>query len=209
MIKIIIIDDHEIVLLGLRLLFEQHKDFTVCATCTTISQSHDIIGFHRPHVVLIDMKLPDGDGISAGQHIKQNFPSIKVVLLTAFESNTLKLEATRANFDGFLLKSIHSNELVQSIRNIVYSVDTDTPYFSESILQPVSKLTVKDSLNLSAQQIRILSLVALGKTNHEISDELNCSEKTIRNQLTTIYQNINVSNRSEAIIFWIRYQMVD
>lgn len=207
MIKLMIVDDHDIVLFGLKTLFEKKSDFVICATAKNAQEAFEKVTLYQPDVILLDMRLPDCDGITVGNKIKQISPNIKVILLTAFDNNLIKLEAQRANLDGFLLKHINSEALYKSVKDIANS--TEVLKDSIGTIYPMGKISMKGQLNLSEKEIEILNLISLGKTNKEIAHQLNSSDKTIRNQITNLYQKINVTNRSEAIILWMRMQMLE
>ncbi|NLV88565.1 MAG: response regulator transcription factor [Tissierellia bacterium] len=205
-IKVLLIDDHSVVREGLRLLLELDNRLIVCGEAATLNEGINMIGELKPHVVLLDFKLPDGDGISGCISIKNIFPDIKIIILTAYTEDHLVLEAIRSGVDGYLLKNVEADELVKTIISVYEGESVLDSSVTDIIFNNIKKektSSAEDSL-LSSKEKEILKMLSLGKTNKEIGAALYISEKTVRNYVSNIFKKINVSNRTEAAAYWIR-----
>ena len=202
-IRLLLVDDHSIVRLGIKSLLERNEGFIVCGEAENLADAYKKVQEMKPDIVLLDMKLPDGDGAAGCREIKKLNSDVKVIMLTAYAEDSIVLETVRAGADGYLLKNIDSKTIVSAIK-AVYS---GTSFLDASIINKVMK-AVKgnneiDTL-LSPQEKKILELISLGKTNKEIGEALFIAEKTVRNTVTKIMRKINVTNRTEAAIYWSR-----
>ena len=205
-IKVLLIDDHSVVREGLRLLLELDNRLIVCGEAATLNEGINMIGELKPHVVLLDFKLPDGDGISGCISIKNIFPDIKIIILTAYTEDHLVLEAIRSGVDGYSLKNVEADELVKTIISVYEGESVLDSSVTDIIFNNIKKektSSAEDSL-LSSKEKEILEMLSLGKTNKEIGAALYISEKTVRNYVSNIFKKINVSNRTEAAAYWIR-----
>lgn len=206
-IKVLVVDDHNIVRDGLRMILELDDRIEVCGEAKGLQESLDIIAKTKPDVILLDFKLPDGDGVSGCISIKNRFPKVKIIILTAYSQDHLVMETIRAGADGYLLKSIKREELINNILNVYKGnsvLDTSlTECVFNNIITPMGKVLKEDS-KLSAREIYIIQMVSLGKSNKEIAKALAISEKTVRNYISNIFKKLNVSNRTEAASYWIR-----
>ncbi len=205
-IKVLLIDDHSVVREGLRLLLELDNRLIVCGEAATLNEGINMIGELKSHVVLLDFKLPDGDGISGCISIKNIFPDIKIIILTAYTEDHLVLEAIRSGVDGYLLKNVEADELVKTIISVYEGESVLDSSVTDIIFNNIKKektSSAEDSL-LSSKEKEILKMLSLGKTNKEIGAALYISEKTVRNYVSNIFKKINVSNRTEAAAYWIR-----
>lgn len=202
-IRLLLVDDHYIVRMGIKALLERNDGFVVCGEAGDLAEAYKKVQELKPDVVLLDMKLPDGDGVSGCREIKKMCPDIKIIMLTAYAEDSIVMETVRAGADGYLLKNIDSKTIVSAIKN----VHSGTSYFDSTVVDKVLRLVKGaneiDSL-LSPQEKKILELVSLGRTNKEIGEVLFIAEKTVRNTVSKIMRKINVSNRTEAAIYWSR-----
>jgi DNA-binding NarL/FixJ family response regulator len=206
-IKVLIVDDHDIVRDGLKLILELDERIMVCGEANGLQEALDSIQKTCPDVVLLDFRLPDGDGVNGCLTIKRRFPQIKIIILTAFSQNHLVIETIRAGADGYLLKNIKSQELIENIIKVYEGdcvLDTSvTEGVFNNIAIPDIELPSQD-LNLSSREKNILQILSQGKSNCEIAEALGISEKTVRNYISTIFKKLNVTNRTEAAGYWIR-----
>jgi len=205
-IKILIVDDHSVVRKGLKLFLASNDRLEVCAEAATLKEAVDMVAWWKPDVVLLDYKLPDGDGIIGCINIKTKFPTTKIIMLTAYTDNGVVVEAIRAGVDAYLLKDIESDKLIKTILAVYegeYVLDT---FATEDIFNHLRIDTKKNRCdrNLSNQETKILHMIALGKINKEIALEVGVSENTVRNYISRIFKKINVSNRTEAASYWLR-----
>ena len=203
-INVLLVDDHTIVRKGLRLILELHDRIDVCGEVENLKEMMDIIPDSCPDVILLDYKLPDGDGVEGCRKIKGQFPHIKILILTAYSQDHIVMEAIRAGADGYLLKDIKSEELINSIFSIYNNECVLDHSVTEGIFQRLHKGSENEEQKLSPRETRILSMISTGKTNKEIGDVLYISEKTVRNYISTLFKKINVHNRTEAANYWFK-----
>lgn len=205
-IKVLLIDDHSVVREGLRLLLELDKRIEVCAEASTLNEGIQMIREKGPDLVLLDFKLPDGDGIGGCTTIKSIFPNIKIIILTAYAEDHLVIEAIRSGVDGYILKNVAADELIKTIISVYEGESVLDSSITDIIFNSIKKdkaSSMEDSI-LSSKEKEILEMLSIGKTNKEIAAKLSISEKTVRNYVSNIFKKINVSNRTEAAAYWIR-----
>lgn len=208
-----LVDDHEVVRLGLRALFEQTKKIDVVAEAGTVADAIERAAKHRPDLVLMDLRLPDGTGLDACRDILSANPDTRVLFLTSHSDEEAVTSTILAGASGYLLKEIGSKALIDAI---------DTVYSGESILDPKVTKAVLNRMSLlaagtvarratdeklSPQERRILGLVVEGKTNKEIAKALDLSDKTVKNYLSNAFQKLGVRRRSHAAALFERDKM--
>ena len=202
MYSIIIVDDHKIVREGIQRLLSKEDQFYVSATLSSVAELMDYVETHNPHLILLDLKLQDGDGVSASIQLKKRFPLIKIVLLSGYIEPDFALEAKRVGVEGYLLKTIALEKLISAIKRVLKG---------EKIYDPLVEKDIEEYPNvfkkLSRQEYHIIRLLTLGKTNKEIASEMNLAEKTARNYISHLYKKINVTNRTEAVAFYMRHRV--
>jgi len=203
-IRVLIVDDHSIVRDGLRLILELDDRIEVCGEAKGLQEAMDIIPQTLPDVILLDFKLPDGDGVNGCICIKSRFPKIKIIILTAYSQEHLVMETIRAGASGYLLKNIKSKELIESILKVYEGDSVLDPSVTEGVFSNIANQKPDIVNKLSCKETYILQMVSLGKSNKEIAEALRISEKTVRNYISNIFKKLNVSNRTEAASYWIR-----
>ncbi|MBB6216191.1 DNA-binding NarL/FixJ family response regulator [Anaerosolibacter carboniphilus] len=200
-IRILLVDDHAIVRWGMSTLIEKKQGYLVCGEAATLAEAYEKVETLKPEIVLLDLKLPDGDGATGCRQIKKISPNTKIIVLTAFADDLLLLETIKAGADGYLLKNIDSKAILSAIENVAKGESILDPAMIGKVMNVVrgnSEMTEE----LTSQERNILDLIRLGKTNKEIAEELFIAEKTVRNYVSRIMRKINVSNRTEAAIYW-------
>lgn len=207
-IRVLLVDDHAIVRCGIKSLIDGTKDMSVCGESDCLTDAYDKVANLNPDIVLLDIKLPDGDGVVGCGRIKKISPKTKVIILTAYTDETLVMEAIKANVDGYLLKNIDSKSIISAISNTFHGKTILDPTIIDNVLNLIKKENDKDDL-FSKQEKKILELVSIGKTNKEISKELFIAEKTVRNYVSKIMKKIGVNNRTEAAIYWAKLQKLN
>jgi DNA-binding NarL/FixJ family response regulator len=207
-IRLLLVDDHEVVRLGLRALFNRTGTIDVVGEAGTMREAIAEAIRLKPDVVLMDVRLPDGDGIEACREIRAECPDIRVLFLTSYPDETAVLSTVFAGAAGFLLKEIGGAALVQAIEAVAEGQSIFDPAAVQRMiaqLQPQSadeKPPLDDALSPRDEQI--LALVAEGKTNKEIAAELGLSDKTIKNLLSVIFQKLQISRRSQAAALFVK-----
>jgi len=212
-IRVMLVDDHEVVRLGLRALFTQTGKIEVVAEAGTVADAIAIARKHRPDLVLMDLRLPDGTGLDACREILSGNPGTRVLFLTSHSDEEAVTSTILAGAAGYLLKEIGSKALVSAIEIVHSGESILDPKVTKAVLHRMSLLagdTVARRSNdekLSPQERRILALVVKGKTNKEIAKALDLSDKTVKNYLSNAFQKLHVRRRSQAAALFERDKM--
>ncbi|MDK1082101.1 MAG: response regulator transcription factor [Anaerolineae bacterium] len=211
MLKIILVDDHEVVRLGLKSLLDNHPKFQVVAEASNADEAVSKTIEYKPDVVVMDIRLPGKSGIEATREIVDNLPETKVIILTSYADDELLFDAIRAGASGYILKQIGSVELVQALEKIGQGQSILDPKLMQKVFQRVrqdSRKAESDSFTLlTERELGILRLVAEGKKNKEIAGEIFLSEKTVRNYVSSILDKLNLSTRAEAAGFAVKHHI--
>ncbi len=201
-----IVDDHEVVRLGLKGLLNRNPGFTVVAEAGSVQEAVEQAALAKPDLVIMDVRLPDGSGVEACRRILEKHPEMKVIMLTSFPDDDVVIEAILAGASGFVLKEIKGNSLVEAVEKVARGQSLLDPTITGNVLQYMKKREDGGSERLedllTSRELKVLSLVAEGKTNREIGDELYLSERTVRNHLSRVLHKLNVSNRAQAAAFY-------
>ncbi|MCC5910600.1 MAG: response regulator transcription factor [Clostridiaceae bacterium] len=206
-INILLVDDHAIVRYGIRSLIERNDGLRVCGEAESLQEAYQKVSELEPDVILLDIKLPDGDGAAGCREIKKIYPAVKIIILTAFAEDSIVMEAVTAGAEGYLLKNIDSKNIITAIRDVVMGKSILDPKIVGKVFNLVKNNETKDP-GLTPQEKNILELISQGKTNKHIGKELFISEKTVRNYLSKAFRKINVSNRTEAAIYWSKHKKI-
>ena len=211
--RILLVDDHEVVRLGLKNLIEHHERYEVVAEAATEEEAVQKALEHEPEGVLMDIRLKSGSGITACQRIMERLPETKVIVLTSVAEDDLLFQATRAGAAGYVLKQVGGNELIRGINEVVWGDAELDPSAARTVFDDVRRAVQKEESvafqELTRQEMEVLSLVAEGKTNREIADVLHLSEGTVRNYVSNILSKLDVSNRAEAAAYAVRHHIKD
>ncbi len=211
--RLLIVDDHEVVRLGLRSMLENYPDFEVVAEAGNAKEAVQQVGIKNPDIVLMDIRLPGTSGIEATEEIISKHPKTKVIMLTSYAEDEMLFSAIKAGASGYVLKQINLDDLVKSIEAVARGEASLDPAVTQRIFQEVRK-AVKDEeasafSNLSQQEKMVLKLVSEGKTNREIAQKLFLGEGTVRNYVSSILSKLGVSNRAEAAAFAVGHNLQD
>jgi DNA-binding NarL/FixJ family response regulator len=210
-IRVMLVDDHEVVRLGLRALFGQTKHIEIVAEAATVAEAVLEAGRIDPDVVVMDLRLPDGTGLDACREILSADPTVRVLFLTSYSDEEAVMSTILAGAAGYLLKEIRQDALIHAIETVSSGHSILDPKVTQTVLGQVAalagqlrtkKANTKD--NLSPQEGRILDLVVEGKTNKEIAATLGLSAKTVKNYLSNAFQKLHVSRRSHAAVLFSR-----
>jgi len=201
-LKILIVDDHDIVRKGLAMLVSRQEDLSVVAEAGTVAEAVEKARESVPDVVVMDIRLPDGSGIEACREIRDENGDIKVLMLTSYSDEEAVLGSIMAGASGYLLKEIRSQEIVDAIRKVGEGQSLLDPTVTASVLDRVRRGKEEDVLaQLTDQEQKILELIADGQTNREIAGQINLSDKTVKNYVSNILGKLEVSRRSQAAAF--------
>ena len=204
-----LVDDHEVVRKGLRALLESAGDIVVCGEASGVRESVEIAESSRPDVVVMDVRLTDGSGIEATREIRAARPQTRVIMLTSFADDEALFASIMAGASGYVLKQVRGGDLVSSIKTVAAGGSLLDPSVTGAVLDRLrkGKHLLKDErlARLSPQEERILGLVAEGKTNREIGEELHLAEKTVKNYVSSILSKLEVTRRAEAAAYLARH----
>lgn len=210
-LRIIIVDDHEVVRLGLRALLERHPSFSVVDEAGTAKEAVQKVLQHRPEVVVMDIRLPGGNGIEACREIVSQAPDTKVIMLTSFAEDDMLFEAIAAGAAGYVLKQIGGDDLVRAIESVGRGEALLDPILTQRVFARVREAQRKDEQSafnqLTDQEMRVLGLVAEGKTNREIAQALFLGEGTVRNYVSSILSKLSLTNRAEAAAYAVQHNI--
>jgi two-component system, NarL family, response regulator DevR len=208
-LRVMLVDDHEVVRSGIRALLQETEDIIVTAEAGTVRKAVDEADRARPDVVVMDVRLADGSGIQATREIRARHPHTRVVMLTSFADDEALFASIMAGASGYVLKQVRGGELVRAIRTVGGGESLLDPAVTNAVLDRLRKgkrLLADEKLSrLSPQEERILGLVADGKTNKEIGDELHLAEKTVKNYVSSILSKLEVARRAEAAAYLARH----
>lgn len=202
-IKVLLVDDHSVVRYGIRSIIEKNPLIEVSGEAESLSDTYYKAESLKPDVILLDLKLPDGDGVTGCIRLKSMLPNVKVVILTAFAEENILYEAVKAGIDGYLLKNIEGQAITKAIIDVYNGMSIIDPNMSHKLMKIIQKGNEPEQ-HLTPQEKNILEHISRGRTNKEIADALFLSEKTVRNNVSKIMKKINVNNRTEAALFWSR-----
>jgi len=208
-IRLLIVDDHKVVRLGLHTLLNRHPGIEVVGEAGTVVAAVAETARLQPDVVLMDVRLPDGNGFEACRQIRKSQLETRVLFLTSFADEDIVLESIDAGGDGYLLKEIDEENLVRAIRSVAAGQSILDPAVTRRVLERVKNSdtqNTKDGLDvLSGQERRVLALVAEGKTNKEIGVALGLSDKTVKNYISNILEKLQMTRRSQAAAFFVQH----
>lgn len=209
--RILLVDDHEVVRLGLKALLERNPDFEVIGEANSARDAIEQVANLSPTVVVMDIRLPGISGIEACEEIVQNFPETKVIMLTSYAEDEMLFSAIRAGASGYILKQIGGEDLVRALEAVGRGEALLDPAVTQRVFQEVRR-AVKDEeasafSHLSQQEKHVLLLVSEGKTNREIAKALFLGEGTVRNYVSSILSKLGVNNRAEAAAYAVEHNL--
>lgn len=211
--RVLLVDDHEIVRLGLMALINDQPEMEVVGEAGSASEALRAVERLRPQVVLMDVRLPGEGGIEAARQISARFPESKVVMLTSFADDDLVVRAIRAGAVGYVLKQVGNEELLRAISAAARGEALLDPNTTARLLARVREVERRSEENafrdLTEREMEVLAEVARGKTNAEIGAILFLSEKTVRNYVSTILEKLHLSNRIELATYAVEHRLFD
>lgn len=208
---ILLVDDHEVVRIGLKSLLEHNDQFEVVAEAATAKEAVEMVEKHHPDVVLMDIRLPGPSGIDATEEITKRWPDVRVVILTSYAEDDMLFSAIRAGASGYVLKQIGAEGLITAIEAACRGEALLDPAVTQRVFQEVRRAVKEEEAaafaNLSQQEKYVLALVSEGKTNREIAEALFLGEGTVRNYVSSILSKLGVSNRAEAAAYAVAHSL--
>lgn len=207
-LKVMLVDDHEVVRQGLRALLEAEQDIEVVAEADSGPSAVSLASAHQPDVVVMDVRMPGGSGVEACRAIRDERPDAQVIMLTSFSDDEALFNSIMAGAAGFVLKQIRGRDLIDAIRTVGGGKSLLDPDVTKRVLERLrkAKFDEKDPklARLSPQEERILDMVGEGMTNKEIAQRIHLSDKTVKNYVSSILQKLEVARRAEAASYVAR-----
>ncbi len=209
-LRLLVVDDHEVVRQGLVALLDRRAGFEVVAQAGNVAEAVEGARRHQPDIVVMDVRLPDGSGIEACREIRAELPGTRVIMLTSYPDEEAVMSAIIAGASGYLLKQIRARDLVAALEAVGRGESLLDPGVTEKVLERVRRMAsgdLNDELSaLTAQERKILMLVAEGKTNKEIAAEVFLSDKTVKNYVSSILSKLDLERRAQAAAFIAKHR---
>ncbi|HYN75966.1 MAG TPA: response regulator transcription factor [Candidatus Limnocylindria bacterium] len=208
MIRVFLLDDHEVVRRGLRELLEPEPDLEVVGEAGSAAEALRRIPAMRPDVAVLDARLPDGSGIDVCRDIRSAHPEIRALILTSFDDDDALFAAIMAGAAGYVLKDIHGDDLIDAIRRVHSGQSLLDPAVTGQVLERLrhGKPEDKRLASLSDQERRVLSLIGEGLTNRQIAEQMFLAEKTVKNYVSSLLSKLGMERRTQAAIFATRLE---
>jgi DNA-binding NarL/FixJ family response regulator len=207
-IRVVIVDDHEVVRIGLIAVLDLIPEINVVGHASRNAEAEELVLHLKPDLVLLDICLPDGSGVDVARDILASCPNTRVLFLTSFADDHTVLEAALSGAQGFILKDISSDELVRAIQTVASGQDLIDPRVKKDIVHWMKNVSTRPGKAkrelLSSQEERLLPLVSQGLTNKEIAQCLELSEKTVKNYIANIGLKLRIRRRAQIASFYAR-----
>jgi two-component system, NarL family, response regulator DevR len=203
--RIMIVDDHEVVRLGMRAAFEAEPDLVVVGEASNGAEALAKMAVLDPQLILMDVRMEKMNGIEACREIKSRYPDVYILMLTSYTDDDAVISSILAGASGYLLKHLSRAELLRSIRLVASG---QTLIDANVTKQAMERLTQMPGSELTEREREVLTLIARGYTNKQIADTLYVSEKTARNHVSHILEKLGLSRRSEAAAFAVEHKLV-
>ncbi len=205
-IRVFLLDDHEVVRRGVADLLGMEDDIEVVGEAGTAEQAISRILATAPDVAILDVQLPDGSGVEVCREVRSVRPELVCLMLTSFAEDEALFEAIMAGAAGFVLKQVKGSDLVDSVRKVARGESLLDPRTTQRVLERIRRAPEEDERlkGLTPQEKRILSLLAEGRTNRQIADEMFLAEKTVKNYVSNLLSKMGMSRRTEAAVYAAR-----
>jgi two-component system response regulator DevR len=207
-IRVMLVDDHEVVREGLRALLNRRPNMSVVAEAGTVAQAIEMATTYTPDVIVMDVRLPDGTGVEACREIKEKLPAVRTIMLTSYADDEAVFASIIAGASAYLLKQTRGQQLAEAVEAVARGESLLDPQVTKRVLQQMRDLAAGNSSSpqsqLNENEYKILKLIAEGKTNREIAAEVYLSDKTVKNYVSSILSKLNLRRRSEAAAYIAR-----
>ncbi|PJJ65249.1 response regulator [Compostimonas suwonensis] len=202
MIRVFVLDDHEVVRAGIVALLEAQDDIEVVGEAGTAAQARARISATRPDVALLDVRLPDGSGIDVCRGIRSSLPEVHCLILTAYDDDDAMYAAVIADAAGYVLKDVRGSKLIESVRQVAAGRSLMNPNLTHRVVENMTTNAHSDPRldSLSLRERQILALIADGLTNREIGERLSLAEKTVKNYVSNLLRKLGLQRRTQAAI---------
>lgn len=205
-IRVFLTDDHEVVREGVRTLLEAADGIEVVGEAATAEDARNRIPAVSPDVAVLDVRLPDGDGVEVCRDVRSRHPEIACLILTSFADDEALFDAIMAGAAGYVLKQIKGHDLVDAVRRVAAGESLLDPKVTERVLQRLRRGPEEDErlAGLTDQERKILDLIAEGMTNRQIAEEIHLAEKTVKNYVSNLLTKLGMERRTEAAVYAAR-----
>jgi DNA-binding NarL/FixJ family response regulator len=205
-IRVFLVDDHEIVRRGVRELLEAEDDIEVVGEAGTVEQAIDRAAVSSPDVAVLDVQLPDGSGVEVCRELRSAEPQLRCIMLTSFTDDEAMMDSVVAGASGYLLKQVRGADIVDAVRRVAAGESLLDPLVTARVVERLRRGPEEDERlrGLTGQERRILDLLADGLTNRQIAEELFLAEKTVKNYVSNLLSKMGMSRRTEAAVFAAR-----
>jgi DNA-binding NarL/FixJ family response regulator len=211
--RVMIVDDHEVVRLGLKALIDRHPDMEVVAEAATAAEAVAKGVAHKPDVIVMDIRLGSSSGIDATRELSGQLPGSKIIILTSYAEDEKLFAAIRAGAAGYVLKQSGGQDLIRALETVGQGQSLLDPALTERVFAEVRRAAKEQETSafaqLTEQERHVLALVADGKTNRQIAADLHLGEGTVRNYVSNILSKLGVSNRAEAAAYATKHNIKD
>jgi len=210
-VRVLIADDQTLFRVGLARLLEEDPRVEIVGQAGDGVEAVKLAGSVAPDVILMDLKMPNLDGIEATRQILAKYPSVKVLLLTTFEADNHVIQALKAGASGYILKDSRPDSIVSSLLAVMAGERVMASAVANRVLEMLTGTTTPKEFydGLTGREIEILKLLAGGMANKQIAYKLKISEKTVRNHVSNMYEKLNIYDRSQAVLYAVRKGLVE
>jgi DNA-binding NarL/FixJ family response regulator len=204
--RVFLLDDHEIVRRGLRELLEAEDDLRIVGEAGTAADALARIPPTRPDVAVLDVRLPDGNGVEVCREVRSRHPEIRCLMLTSFSDDEALFQAIMAGAAGYLLKQVRGNDLVAAVRQVARGQSLLDPAITTQVLERLRRGNEEDErlAHLTPQERNILELIAEGLTNRQIAERVHLAEKTVKNYVSNLLAKLGMERRTQAAVYAAR-----
>jgi DNA-binding NarL/FixJ family response regulator len=212
MIRVFLLDDHEVVRMGLRELLQSEGDIEVVGDVGTARAALARIPALKPDVAILDARLPDGSGIEVCREVRSSLPGLRAIILTSYDDDEALFAAIMAGAAGYVLKQVSGTDLLQAVRHVAGGGSLLDPSVTERVMERLrvgAPSEPEELRSLTPQERRILELVAEGMTNRQIGEQLFLAEKTVKNYMSTVLAKLGLESRTQAAVLATRLMSED
>lgn len=214
-IRVMIADDHSMIRQGLKQLIELESDMKVVVEAADGIQAVNFYNIEKPDVVLMDINMPQINGLQALEAIKKDNPDAKIIMLTIHQEREYLFQSLKLGAGGYILKDADGAVLVEAIRKVYEGEAYIQPTMAKELIVEFKRYTMREESNerkyniLSDRELDVLKLIAKGKVNKDIAKTLFISEKTVKNHISNIFKKLNVKDRTQAAVYALKNKLVD
>ena len=210
-IRVLIADDHSLVRQGLRRYLDMAEDIDVVGEASNGEEALAMVEKEQPDIVLLDIRMPGVDGLEAARMIRERYPKVGAIMLTAYDDRQFVVEAVRAGARGYVLKARDAEHLIQTVRLVAGGNMVIDPQLVVALADELSQAKEKDrkAETLTAREVEVLQLLAFGHTNKDIADQLFISPDTVKTHLEHIFEKLGASDRTAAVAEALRRRLIE